>query len=90
MITIELFLEGEGAFKDIKGDISIIAMGSRRWRLALLDQGTLDGKPTVTLGIQLDDGKWMVAETSLAALGAAVEAMQAQAKMNAEYRSALN
>lgn len=86
MPMIELKLDGDGAWPDlatVPPDRLINLMTGATGRdtrigLACLPSGTVGGRPTVTIRIDLPDGRVLLTETTLRVLGAAVDAMRAR------------
>ncbi len=75
MITLNLHLdETTPAFKDEKDIIHLIG----DMTIASLSKGMDSGKPSVAFGFKLPDGRFVVAETSLQLLVAAVRALLAK------------
>jgi hypothetical protein len=72
---LSINLEGDGAFEDWKDKSP--AHG-RLTRLAALPGGMASGRPSIALGIELDDGTVVVAETSWNLLFTAAKAVEAR------------
>jgi hypothetical protein len=86
MPAINLHLDGDACWPDLKGmserlaDGRVIHLGndSPPIGMALLAGGMVSGKPSVTLRLDLPDGRVVLAETSLELLTSAVRAMHAR------------
>lgn len=72
--SVHLILDGEGAFAD-KAD-RVVSIGGGALTFALLRGGMASGAYSVAIGVELHDGKFGVAQTSLAALRAAVRGLE--------------
>ena len=76
MPVINLKLDGDGAWPDLKREDVIEAGGAIG--MAPLAGGMSSGKTSVTLRIDLPDGRTVLAQTSLAALSVAIKAIWAR------------
>jgi hypothetical protein len=69
MPVIKMLMDGDGCWPDLKvgTDAVINAMGpgAKPIQMALLDAGIQSGKPSVTIRIDLPDGRTVLTETSL-------------------------
>lgn len=81
MAYLDLRLDGDGCWPELveceeRGDL-IAGMGEdTTLGLALLERGMASGKPSVTIRVNLADGRVVMAQTSLELLEAAVRAMR--------------
>ena len=66
MLTMEIRLEGDGAFSDLDAFEIIHLADSSVIRVAALKGGMASGAASVAFGFPLPDGKYVIAETSLA------------------------
>lgn len=75
MEALDVRLEGDGAFADkpIRGKPL-----SRIDRIAVLPRGTNHGNPSVAIGVELPDGSYVVAETTLRLLQTAMRGIEAR------------
>lgn len=75
MVPLRVIMDGDGCWSDLteKG-----FKWGRITEIARLPRGTTSGKPSVTVRIELDDGRIVLGETTLALLGGAIDAMRAQ------------
>ena len=80
MIGLRVLLDGDSAFKDIPEDQRDLRNATLD-TVAMLQMGTVAGKPSVALLIRTDDGKHLIAQTTLALLRSAVLAMIARSEM---------
>lgn len=76
MVALHLFINADGMLKDVPRENIIEA--KKDIRLGVLDHGMHSGKPSVSFGIELPDGKVVFAETSLLLLQSAVRAFTAR------------
>lgn len=60
--AIEVHLNGDGCWPDLR---EIVCEHGEVMEAAYLERGTLQGSPSVTLRIRLDDGRIVLAETTL-------------------------
>lgn len=81
MVALVVHLDGTGKFEDWK-DREKIHLGedAPAIRLAGLSQGMTSGKPSVAIGIELPDGRVVIAQTSMRLLLAAAKALEARYK----------
>lgn len=82
MMRIELDLEGEGAWPDLKEKVAagqVIHLGNDAPPIGVtaLNKGTTSGRPSVCLRVDLPDGRTVLAETSLRLFLAAADALRA-------------
>lgn len=84
MPAIDLFLDGDGCWRDLPQLISegkvIELMGNDApsIQFAALPGGMQSGRTSVTIRIELPDGKVLLTETSLALLAGAVDTIRAR------------
>jgi hypothetical protein len=71
--ALDIRLEGDGAFRDEPH-----AKHGRLDRVATLADGTTKGKPSVAIGIRLDNGEYVIAETTWNLLYTAARAIEAR------------
>lgn len=71
--ALDIRLDGDGAFAD-ESD----AKHGRIDRVAALAQGTTSGKPSIAIGIRLDNGEYVIAETTWNLLYTAARAIEAR------------
>lgn len=76
MIALSLFLDAHGMLNDVPADKIIVA--EKDIKLGVLSGGMRSGKPSVSFGIYLPDGRVVFAETSLLLLQSAVRAFTAR------------
>jgi hypothetical protein len=75
---VTIIPNGDGAWPDIVGRVDYhLGNDAKPIQIALLKAGMASGKPSVTIRIDLPDGKVVLAETSLALFLAAAEALAA-------------
>jgi hypothetical protein len=75
VIPLEIILDGDNCWPDLK------AKGFTEGELrgvATLPQGTVSGKPTVTVRVELPDGTVVLAETTLSLFLSAADAFKAR------------
>ena len=82
MPALDIILHGDGCWPDLKEhpDRVIHIAGDAHIAMAALPGGMTSGKTSVAIRIDLPDGRVVVAETSLALLGTAVDMFRAQEK----------
>jgi hypothetical protein len=73
MPAIIIYLDGDGCWPDLKGKVGTdqvihLGNGAPPIGFALFEIGTTSGKPSVTIRIDLPDGRTVLAETTLALL----------------------
>lgn len=81
MVHLVIKLEGDGVWTDlVKDDERIIHIGNGAppLQITVLEGGMTSGKPSVSLRVDLPDGRIVIAETSLALLLAAADAFKAR------------
>lgn len=81
MNGIKIIIEGEGCWPDvadkiIAGDLVHLGNGNMI-EIAMLKNGTVRGKPSLSIRINLPDGKVVLAETTLDLFLAAARAFEA-------------
>lgn len=76
MIAIDLFLNADGMLDGVTADKIIIA--EKNIKMGVLEGGMASGKPSVSFGIYLPDGRVVFAETSLLLLQSAIRAFTAR------------
>lgn len=76
MPSIDIRLIGDGAFDDVPKDKLIHNL--KPLRIAGLSGGMVSGKPSVAIGVFLDDGGCVLTETSLALFLSAADALKAK------------
>ncbi len=74
MLGIIVHSHGDGVWRDLQGR-QVIHLGNEAppIQIAALDGGTVAGRPSVAIRLDLPDGRTVVAETSLALLVGAAE-----------------
>lgn len=81
MPLIRLILDGDNAFPDLKDKIGTDAVvhlaDETKWTIVRLQSGMTSGKNSLTLRIDLPDGRTLLAETSVAAFMATAAALGA-------------
>ena len=68
MLSITMIFDGDGCWPDLKdkiGEVIHLSNGAPPLQVALLDKGMASGRPSVTLRLDLPDGRIVLAETSL-------------------------
>jgi hypothetical protein len=78
MPHMNLKLDGDGAFSHIDRDNVIHIDGEKEWIVALLKGGMASGKDSVALGMELPDGRYLIAETSAELFKSAARAIEAR------------
>lgn len=84
MPSLNLIMDGDGCWPDlapIKEKIEsgqLIHLTETKWEMALLRRGMASGEPSVSLRIDLPDGRVLLAETSWALLNSAALAFAAR------------
>lgn len=84
MITLDIQLNGDGCWPDLTQDLfkdknKKLFEEAELKSVALLQAGTESGKPSVSLRIETEDGKIIIAQTTLALWLMAGDAMKARA-----------
>jgi hypothetical protein len=81
MPVITIHLDGDGCWPDLLDGREVIHLGNDAppIGLALLEGGMLSGRPSVTIRVDLPDGRSVLAETSLGLLESACRAMRIRA-----------
>lgn len=82
MPALDIILHGDGCWPDLKekrDQVIHLAEGAHI-AIAALPGGMTNGKTSVSIRIDLPDGRVVVAETSLTLLGTAVDMFRAQDK----------
>ncbi len=75
MIVMNVILDGDGCWPDLQDKKIIRAVGLQ---VAALRGGTKEGSPSVALRIDLEDGRKVIAETSLKLLLTASDLFRAK------------
>jgi len=71
-LNIDIVRDGDNCWPELKDNFI-----EGRWvGIARLPNGTVSGKPTVTVRIELPDGQTVLAETTLALLSQAIRAFE--------------
>ncbi len=78
MPVLTVNLQGDGAFLDLAQQHGEAIHLTDEIRVAGLDRGMASGKPSVAFGFVLPDGRWVLAETSLALLLTAADLLRAR------------
>jgi hypothetical protein len=78
MPAIDLKLDGDNAWPDLRDKPIIHVLPDTVWRIAVIPYGMVSGKVSVALRLDLPDGQVIIAETSLALLSAAVRSIWAR------------
>jgi len=76
MIKLEVILDGDGAWPDLANK-KIIRV-TQGIQIAGLSRGMTSGAPSVSIRIDLPDGRTVIAETSLKLFVGAAEALKAK------------
>ncbi len=76
MPHMDIQLEGDGAFKDV--DLSKMVHTTQAITVAYLENGTASGKGSVSFGIELPDGTFVIAETTAALFITAAKTIEAR------------
>jgi hypothetical protein len=84
MTVIELQLDGRGCWPDLteleeSGRLIDVMLSTSRLGLALVPGGMSSGAASVTIRVDLPDGRTVLTQTSLALLATSVRAMEARA-----------
>lgn len=85
-MNLSVHINGEGCWPDLAGNYEEAEMTS----IALLKVGTLSGKPSVTIRVEMEDGSIVLAQTTLALLATAVDGFRAAVGEEGEAGSDLN
>ncbi len=75
MIVMNVILDGDGCWPDLQDKKIIRAVGLQ---VAALRKGTREGSPSVAFRIDLEDGRTVIAETSLKLLLTASDLFRAK------------
>lgn len=75
MIVMNVILDGDGCWPDLQDKKIIRAV---RLQVAALRKGTREGSPSVAFRIDLEDGRTVIAETSLKLLLTASDLFRAK------------
>jgi hypothetical protein len=78
MPSLDVILDGDGCWPDARGERLLDLTNAGPIGMALLPGGMMSGKPSVTIRIDMPDGKILLTQTSLALLETAVRAFQAR------------
>lgn len=83
MPSIDLRLDQDGCWPDVgvKQQAGLLKTSETPIGMALLLAGMKDGRPSVSLRIDLPDGQLVLAQTSLRLLSSAVRAMEVKATL---------
>jgi len=76
MPALNIRLDGDGMMADVP--LERIRHTTAPIRVGALEGGMQSGKPSVAFGIDLGDGTWVLAETSLALFLGAADALRAR------------
>lgn len=76
--TIDLKMDGDGAWPDLVARSDTIHLSETTIGLASLTGGMVSGRPSVALRIDLPDGRPVIVETSWGALATAAQALAAR------------
>ena len=74
MPTLDIHTNGDNCWPDLAGPNAFVV--GQLVGMARLKNGTVSGKPTVTVRIELPDGRTVLAETTLALLSQAIRAFE--------------
>ena len=74
MLALTILMEGDGMLKDIPEEKIVHVV--QPITVAALDQGMTSGKPSVAIAIPLEDGRIVLAETSMRLFLAAARAFR--------------
>lgn len=79
MLAIHIIMNAEGCWSDAVGD-RLIHLGEKSppMQIALLNNGMVSGKPSVSIRLDLPDGKIVLAETSARLFVSAAKAFEAR------------
>jgi hypothetical protein len=82
MPSIDLRLDQDGCWPDIgvKQQAGLLRISEAPIGMALLTEGTRQGRPSVSLRIDLPGGELVLVQTSFRALFVAIRAMEARVK----------
>lgn len=75
MISLDIQLDGDGCWPDLGQKLYNEATLTS---VALLQAGTVSGKPTVSFRVETEDGHILIAQTTLSLLLSACDAMKAR------------
>lgn len=79
MNIIKVILEGDGCWEDLPDKIKsdkVIWLREGTISIAALSKGMKSGKPSISIRIELPDGKTLIAETSMRLFIATAEAFE--------------
>lgn len=85
MLSIKTIMNGDGCWPDLlqnKQQIIHLANDAPPIEMAMLKNGTVRGKPSVTIRLNLPDGRVVLAETTLALLVSAAKAFEAASSID--------
>lgn len=75
MIGMDIKLDGDGCWPELNPD-ECLDLTDVEWKVALLQNGTVRGKPTVLLRVDVEGGRPILLQTTLALFLAAAEAFK--------------
>ncbi len=75
---IHLQLEGDGAFQDLRDKMDGVIHLTGDFTIAALTAGMVSGRPSLTLRLDLPDGRVVLQETSVRVFLAAATAIRAR------------
>lgn len=79
MISMNIILDGDNAWPDLRGEDFIhLGQGAPPIQVAVLNAGVASGRASVALRIDLPDGRTVIAETSARLFCAAARAIMAR------------
>ncbi len=78
MPALELILEGDGAFADLATQPERIITKDAALTITALSGGTVGGRPSVMLRLDLPDGRVVLAETTMRLFLMAADALRAR------------
>lgn len=78
MLSMHIVLQGDGAFADLQREHGDPIHLTNEITVAGLEAGMAGGKPSVGFGFVLPNGRWVLAETSLALFLTAADALRAR------------
>lgn len=82
MPDLKIHLDGDGCWPDLNENRDRVIEG-RKIEIAYLSHGMASGKPSVTIRVDLPDGRVVLAQTSLALFEAATRAFQGRREYEA-------
>lgn len=78
MPALHIIADGDNAWPDLRDRMDTVIHITAPFAITALASGMTSGKTSVALRIDLPDGRTVIAETSLALLGAAVDTFRAK------------